>query len=56
MRGEFSNGPGRHMRGDFSNGPAKREMSFLMVEFGYKKRKTNNSYESICADKTKMKF
>ena len=37
-------GPGRHMRGDFFQwaGPAKRGMSFLTAESGYKKKKTNN--------------
>ena len=47
MRGDFSNGPGRAgtsqviFRTDWA-GPAKREMSFLTAESGYKKRRTKN--------------
>ena len=47
---------GRHMRGDFSNRQAKREMSFLTAESGYKKRKTNCGTRQSVLTKQRPKF
>ena len=47
---------GRHVIGDFSNGPAKREMSFLTVGYGDKKRKTNNIASQSGPTKQKRSF